>query len=188
MVAVAVVLVITGLAMPATTALAQGSVGDPCPQVLGTSLERTGQDGVSPAGQRGSGDLSGAGTSGPLPATGSSPVRLALVAMALLLVGAMLVVSTRRRRRAASPLIAMVLLLGMSVVLPAAPAVAQTCAGANGEAAAPPGPAPPDEPAPVVPDSPLAALFPVIGAGVMGVAVLATRRGGLRSPPGAGGS
>ena len=188
MVAVAVVLVITGLAMPATTALAQGSVGDPCPQVLGTSLERTGQDGVSPAGQRGSGDLSGAGTSGPLPATGSSPVRLALVAMALLLVGAMLVVSTRRWRRAASPLIAMVLLLGVGLALPATPAVAQTCAGATGEAAAPPGPAPPDEPAPVVPDSPLAALFPVIGAGVMGVAVLATRRGGLRSPPGAGGS
>ena len=187
MVAVAVVLVITGLAMPATTALAQGSVGDPCPQVLGTSLERTGQDGVSPAGQRGSGDLSGAGTSGPLPATGSSPVRLALVGMALLLVGAMLVVSTRRWRRAASPLIAMVLLLGMSVVLPVAPAAAQTCAGAGGEAAGPAGPVP-NEPAPVVPDSPLAALFPVIGAGVMGVAVLATRRGGLRSPPGAGGS
>jgi len=187
MVAVAVVLVITGLAMPATTALAQGSVGDPCPQVLGTSLERSGQDGISPAGQRGSGDLSGAGTSGPLPATGSSPVRLALVGMALLLVGAMLVMSTRRWRRAASPLIAMVLLLGVGLALPAAPAVAQTCPGANGEAAAPPGPTP-DAPAPVVPDSPFPALFPVIGVGVMGVAVLATRRGGFRSPPGAGGS
>ena len=187
MVAVAAVLVITGLAMPATTALAQGSVGDPCPQVLGTSLERAGQDGTNATGGRGSGDLSGAGTSGPLPATGSSPVRLALVGMALVVVGAMLVMSTRRWRRAASPLIAMVLLLGMSVVLPAAPAVAQTCAGAGGEAAGPAGPVP-NEPAPVVPDSPLAALFPVIGVGVMGVAVLAARRGGFRSPPGAGGS
>jgi len=186
MVAVAVVLVITGLAVPATTALAQGSA-DPCPQVLGTSLERAGQDGTNSSGGRGSGDLSGAGTSGPLPATGSSPVRLALVGMALLLVGAMLVMSTRRWRRAASPLIAMVLLLGVGLALPAAPAVAQTCPGANGEAAAPPGPTP-DAPAPVVPDSPFPALFPVIGVGVMGVAVLATRRGGFRSPPGAGGS
>lgn len=184
MVLVAVVLVITGVALPATAALAQVSGATPCPQVLGTSVGRTGQDGISAAGQRGSGDLSGDGTAGPLPATGSSPVRLALLGVVLVLVGGMMVVSTRRWRRAAPPLIAMVL-LSLSLALPAAPAGAQACAGANGETAAAPDPAP-GQPAPVVPDSAFPALFPVIGVGLMGVAVLAARRGGRQSAPGAG--